>query len=898
MNVLGVPPVAGGGFGDLHAVADGARLALDALAPDEVYANTEAAAALSVGQGDRIRVYMPSPESEHVWRVRAVTRLGDLGGGQATIFLPLDRLQRTLGREDQVNQIVVINRGDAAARLASSWPVTVALRAALLDDQTSRRLHRAMSSPPAREVLGRALASSDTPPRLAEKLRQLRQALEGQPTAAEFKALAQDPEVLARLASRLPDIVNRGNTPFAAGLAGARNEFRVIDVQGVAQDQADRWGSAFTDLFVVLGAFSLFSGMLLIVLVFSLVALERRAELGISRALGARRRDVVLLLAIEGGLYSLLSSLFGLAGGLALALSIVRLAQDLVEQYGFHLEPVVEPRSLLVSYGLGVVLTFAAVTATAWRSSRFSIATAIRDLPDPPAPLPGWRALVASAGVATLGVVSIAVGVLSRLSLVYATGVAVVIVGVALVARWALRRGGLRGPERVVFTLAGLALIGWWTLPLGVFPAVVEMSFLSGVAMLLGAVWVTAYNIGLLRGFRARAPLWRLSTAYVAANRFRTGLTLTMFALVVLSLTLSAVMLTATREAYPRPEAVTGGWDIRVDSSAPPGDLRAVLDERGTVPSSAFEAIGLAAPLRLEAIQVDADAARWQPVTAMVVDDEFARAGRTPLVGGDVSAWSALTRPGTAVVGAGLLSEVPNRLRVQAHEGAGFRPVVLWLRDLRGTRAAVRVTVVGLADAGGPFGNAVMIGKASIAGWPPPDRANYFLAVPPGSNARELAAGLGLSADLTARTIGDEVRLVQGVRGLLGMILQGFMGTGLLAGVAALGTLSTRAVVERRRQIGVLRALGLSSRAVAAGLLVESGVIALVGAGLGVGIGLFVANSTLLFLRRQNPELRFGIPWEQLLVVVLVALGAALLMTALPARRAGRLTAGEALREV
>ena len=134
-------------------------------------------------------------------------------------------------------------------------------------------------------------------------------------------------------------------------------------MQSVAQDQADRWGSAFTDLFVVLGAFSLFSGMLLIVLVFSLVALERRTELGISRALGARRRDVVLLLALEGGLYSLISSLFGLGGGLVLALAIISLARGLVEQYGFHLEPVIEPASLAASYGLGVMLTFVAVTA-------------------------------------------------------------------------------------------------------------------------------------------------------------------------------------------------------------------------------------------------------------------------------------------------------------------------------------------------------------------------------------------------------------------------------------------------------------------------------------------------------------------------------------------------------
>ena len=159
----------------------------------------------------------------------------------------------------------------------------------------------------------------------------------------------------------------------------------------------------------------------------------------------------------------------------------------------------------------------------------------------------------------------------------------------------------------------------------------------------------------------------------------------------------------------------------------------------------------------------------------------------------------------------------------------------------------------------------------------------YFLCVAPGGNARELAAGLSLAVpDLRASTIGDELRLVQGVRGLLNMILQGFMGVGLLAGVAALGTLSTRAVVERRRQIGILRSLGFTARAVSAGLLLESGLVALLGAALGVGVGLFVAQNTVAFLSRQSPELRFSIPWDQLLLVVLVSVGAALLMTAAP----------------
>ncbi len=894
LNLMGVP--------SQQALAlttvDGERVNVDDLASDEVYVNTEAADALGVSNGQRVHAFDFPLGGDATWTVKAVTRLGDLGGGEATVFLPLAREQELFMREGQVNEVLIVNAGDPTQRLQNSWPVTVELRAAFLSDGTARRLYRALSSRPARDLLTRAIASPDTTALLNDKLRRLQRDLD-QPDAAqnpEFKALATDPIVLGRLASRLGGAVTRGNTPFTAGAAGPTS-FRVIDVQTVAQDQAARWGSAFTDLFVVLGAFSLFSGRLLIVLIFALVALERRTELGISRALGARRRDVILLLATEGGLYSVISSLFGLGAGLALALAIISLAQGLVEEYGFHLDPVIEPRSIAASYGLGVVLTFAAVTLTAWRSSRFSIVTAIRDLPDPPGAAPGWSSLGAAMGPGVLGIVAVWWSIPHRLSIVYALGIIATVAGVALVARWVLLRVGLRGPERVVFTLAGAALIGWWLVPISLFPPVAEMSFLSGVSMLLGAVWILAYNVGLIRRLRFARPLWRLSTAYVGANRFRTGLTLTMFALVVLSLTVSAVLLTVTRTAYADPAAVTGGWDIHATSSQPPGDLRANIDASGILSASAFSAIGGASTLQVEGIQLGVASARWAPVNVMAVDDAFVAGVRTPIVGG--AGWQALSQPGAAIVGAGLLNSLAPKLELEDRQGAEFRPTTVWLRDTRGgTHPAVRVQVVGLADPRGPLANVVVVNASTLAAWPQPQSADYYLSVPPDANARDLAAGLNLAVPgLQASTIGDELRLVQGVRGLLNMILQGFMGVGLLAGVAALGTLSTRAVVERKRQIGILRALGFSSSAVRTGLLLESAVVALLGAGLGVAVGLFVANSTVAFLSRLNPELRFSVPWEQVGLVVLVALGAALLMTVLPARAAGRLTPAEALRE-
>src|SRR5205085_3154767 len=122
-----------GRFGELQDGTSSARLQLADLADDEVYLNTEAATALGTGAGERIHAYNLPNGGEAFWTVRAVTRLGDLGGGQATVFLPLDRLQALLDRTNQANEVLVINSGDAAQRLANSWPITAKLRAAFLD---------------------------------------------------------------------------------------------------------------------------------------------------------------------------------------------------------------------------------------------------------------------------------------------------------------------------------------------------------------------------------------------------------------------------------------------------------------------------------------------------------------------------------------------------------------------------------------------------------------------------------------------------------------------------------------------------------------------------------------------------------------------------------------------
>ena len=76
-------------------------------------------------------------------------------------------------------------------------------------------------------------------------------------------------------------------------------------------------------------------------------------------------------------------------------------------------------------------------------------------------------------------------------------------------------------------------------------------------------------------------------------------------------------------------------------------------------------------------------------------------------------------------------------------------------------------------------------------------------------------------------------------------LIMGFMGLGLIVGVAALGVISARAVVERRQQIGVLRAIGFRRRMVQPSFLLESSFIALTSIVVGTVLGLAVAYNVI-----------------------------------------------------
>ena len=129
-------------------------------------------------------------------------------------------------------------------------------------------------------------------------------------------------------------------------------------------------------------------------------------------------------------------------------------------------------------------------------------------------------------------------------------------------------------------------------------------------------------------------------------------------------------------------------------------------------------------------------------------------------------------------------------------------------------------------------------------------------------------------------------------------IIQGLMGLGLIVGVAALGVISARSVVERRQEIGVMRAIGFQARLVQFSFIAESTFVVVLGILLGLGLGLAIAFNVIRDAGQSSSwdNLRFTVPWLNLLVIFAVANAAALLMTLLPARRSSRVYPATALR--
>ena len=120
-------------------------------------------------------------------------------------------------------------------------------------------------------------------------------------------------------------------------------------------------------------------------------------------------------------------------------------------------------------------------------------------------------------------------------------------------------------------------------------------------------------------------------------------------------------------------------------------------------------------------------------------------------------------------------------------------------------------------------------------------------------------------------------------------VVYALLALALLIALIGIGNTVSLAVVERTRELGLLRAVGMSRAHLRGMVRWEAALVAVYGTVLGLGIGLFLGWSLVFAIKQSGIETAaMVVPVGQLALIVLIAGSAGILAALLPARRAAR----------
>ena len=782
-------------------------------------------------------------------------------------------------------------------------------------------------------------------------------------------------------------------------ILGRISDLEVLDVlsKNTVVAAAGIGGRVFTTVFTIFGIFSIFAGVLLIFLIFVMLAAERRSEMGMARAIGMQRGHLVQMFVSEGMIYDLVAAALGIVLGLAISYAMIGFlggifntaAQQLSSELSsslFTFRFNVAPTSVVIAYALGVLLTFAVVTVSSWRVSRLNIVSAIQDTPEPDGGERGGKLI----GRLITGPLTLAVGAWIYFGVagggsgvLLLIALSMVLVGGLLSLGWALSATSMRTERRrrLVYSVMGLGLVLIWGLPwetllpgrgFGLLQQDPQWTLLSlvmkGPALILGGILVIMFSADILLqtvsrvlgGIGALTPVLKTAIAYPLTSRFRTGVAMVMFAMIITTVVLMSVVIEATESVIAPDAKGSAGFDISTSFGLLSffdrvTDLEGELAELADFPHEDVAAVGAIVNPTVDVRQAGPGATGlWHSLAVTGMDERFMAQAREIYTfqqrsagfANDAAIWQALLeRDDVAIVTPflvanpdssyesagggggsdlmatidGLAEEAGSQDDAPATQGefsfrlAGFTraddlpEVWLELRDESGGQVRIhRVQVIGvLADTTTVSMNSVHVNSKAIAAIAAVTGADvrpdtFFIKVTEGADVREVAQEVErafLSAALDATVIADSSAQGQALtRGIL-QLFQGFLALGLLVGIAALGVISARSVVERRQQVGMLRAIGYQPEMVALSFVLEASFIALVGIGLGVGAGILMGQAIIGQLFNVITAGRtLAVPWSQIGIIVLGVYLFSLLTTILPAIQASRIYPADALR--
>lgn len=692
-----------------------------------------------------------------------------------------------------------------------------------------------------------------------------------------------------------------------------------LEVQPLKQkylDVADEAGQTLTGLLVFAGSLSIITGLLLITNIFTMLAEERRSELGMARAVGLTRGDLVRLFLFEGSLYAVLAAAAGAVLGLGLAYAMIEILNAIIGSLASELSfpPIpFQPRlwALLVAFSVGALLTFATIAVASRRSSRLNVVRAIRRIDEPERTGDVVRGL--QWGVPTAGI-GLAVAILGALdnvvtrALVGNHAFSLIVFGALTVAIGVLVALRPLVPRRILMPCVAGALSAFYTLTYFLITEYKNISEanivgpIRGVLLTLGVVVVVIHADRPMRAFArllARSKRLRAvalpAMSYPLHRKFRTGMTLAMFSVVILSIGFFSIF---GGLFQVDPARQTGGFDVEARTTLNVPDLASY--DRGLVADGTFTAVQHLVAYETEDpafITVGGERtgsfSDFRHVVfgfdpSFVEDQEFGLVFRHGDYASDAAAYQAVLDDPSLII-ASYQYSTDSRNQDLAN-GVGDT-LVMHLGD-----EELSYTIIGIQEQYHYPG--VFLPKAQVEGLFPTTADLYLYKTGPGVEPAQAAKDLERNyrdVGMDAAASEDEVvREQQSFRQILGA-MKLFLGLGLIVGVLSLGIVTSRSVLERRQEIGMLRALGYTGGQVRNIFFIEVTATLLAGAIVGIACAVIVTFG-LWWAIIRDLNYPYDIPWTEIGILLAASYVVALLATAAPIGRSAKVAPAEALR--
>ncbi|MEU6368854.1 FtsX-like permease family protein [Streptomyces sp. NPDC046931] len=598
-----------------------------------------------------------------------------------------------------------------------------------------------------------------------------------------------------------------------------------------AKSATDQLG-AFLDVikYVMLGfaGIAVLVGVFLIVNTFSMLIAQRTRELGLLRALGADRRQVRRSVLTEALLLGLVASTLGLAAGIGLAAGLIRL----MSAFGMNLkstEMAIGWVTPVAAYVVGVGVTFVAAYLPARRAAAVSPMAALTDAEVAGVGRPLTIRAVAGAIVGVLGLAALAGCVRAT-----QTGPAASLLGLG-----------------VILTLVATVIAG----PLLVRP----------VIRVLGAAFPALFG-----------SIGRMSQRNALRNPRRTGATASALMVGIALVTGMSVASTSMSKSFDRQIDKTLGADFVVQNTNFQPFPKEITDR-----VRATEGAGLVVRQRFTPVAVRLPDGGSVETTAGGYDPRLDEVAHINYVRGDTAA---------ALAAGAIAMDATFAKEHGIHVGS-----TLTVRFPAGRSAGLSVGA--LTDQGASDGvsteGGLFFGMATYQKYVPggQDSALYVNAAP-GTSKERLRSRLEKTLDpypqVQVRDQADYKKLVHDQIGVLLYLVYALLALAIV--IAVLGVVNTLAlsVVERTREIGLLRAIGLARRQLRRMIRLESVVIAVFGAVLGLALGLVWGLCIQRVLALEGMK-ALAIPWGTIVAVVVGSAVVGVVAALLPALRASRM---------